>query len=205
MLQVSPPGLDFSSLKVTMPEDPTLKEFEAQRAALAEIDLAPLSPTSAPGSSPSAAAAQLPPADSSTAASSSAVSSPTGKSAAAGGSSPTAVVPQDPGQLAQGTRASNILPNRAPIWQDIARYLRNPLKPAVLAMSRPDAKKNITTLVKAFGEHAMLRELANLVLIMVRKNARTCLLRVINASTIFACVLPCSVLLPAFADLRLWS
>ncbi len=34
-------------------------------------------------------------------------------------------------------------------------------------MSRPDAKKNITTLVKAFGENAMLRELANLVLIMV--------------------------------------
>ena len=35
-------------------------------------------------------------------------------------------------------------------------------------MSRPDTKKNITTLVKAFGENAMLRELANLVLIMVR-------------------------------------
>jgi len=36
-------------------------------------------------------------------------------------------------------------------------------------MSRPDAKKNITTLVKAFGENQMLRELANLVLIMVRR------------------------------------
>lgn len=35
-------------------------------------------------------------------------------------------------------------------------------------MSRPDAKKNITTLVKAFGENPTLRELANLVLIMVR-------------------------------------
>ncbi len=34
-------------------------------------------------------------------------------------------------------------------------------------MSRPDAKKNITTLVKAFGENSTLRELANLVLIMV--------------------------------------
>ena len=155
-----------------MPEDPTLKEFEAQRAALAEIDLAPLSPSGAPDSSPSAAAAQhaqqqgQPGADGGAAASSSAVSSPTGKSAAPGVSSPTAEA-QEPTQLAQGTRISNILPDRAPIWQDIARYLRNPLKPAVLAMSRPDAKKNITTLVKAFGEHAMLRELANLVLIMV--------------------------------------
>lgn len=34
-------------------------------------------------------------------------------------------------------------------------------------MSRPDPKKNLTTLVEAFGKHAMLRELANLVLIMV--------------------------------------
>jgi sucrose-phosphate synthase len=35
-------------------------------------------------------------------------------------------------------------------------------------MSRPDAKKNITTLVKAFGQNPMLRELSNLVLVMVR-------------------------------------
>ena len=51
--------------------------------------------------------------------------------------------------------------------QEISRYLRNPHKPAILAMSRPDPKKNITTLVKAFGENKTLRSLANLVLIMV--------------------------------------
>lgn len=51
--------------------------------------------------------------------------------------------------------------------QEIFRFLRNPRKPTILAMSRPDAKKNITTLVKAFGENPTLRELANLVLIMV--------------------------------------
>ncbi len=39
-------------------------------------------------------------------------------------------------------------------------------------MSRPDAKKNITTLVNAFGKNTMLRELANLVLIMVRVRGR---------------------------------
>lgn len=54
-----------------------------------------------------------------------------------------------------------------PLVQDIARFLRNPLKPAVLAMSRADPKKNITALVQAFAEHPMLRELANLVLVMV--------------------------------------
>lgn len=53
------------------------------------------------------------------------------------------------------------------VSQEIFRFLRNPRKPAILAMSRPDAKKNITTLVKAFGENPTLRELANLVLIMV--------------------------------------
>ncbi len=35
-------------------------------------------------------------------------------------------------------------------------------------MSRADPKKNITALVQAFAEHPMLRELANLVLVMVR-------------------------------------
>lgn len=33
----------------------------------------------------------------------------------------------------------------------------------ILALARPDPKKNITTLVKAFGECRPLRELANLV------------------------------------------
>ena len=53
------------------------------------------------------------------------------------------------------------------VAQEISKYLRNPHKPAILAMSRPDPKKNITTLVKAFGENKTLRGLANLVLIMV--------------------------------------
>ena len=51
--------------------------------------------------------------------------------------------------------------------QEVFRFLSNPRKPCILAMSRPDAKKNITTLVKAFGEHPQLRKLANLVLVMV--------------------------------------
>jgi sucrose-phosphate synthase len=45
----------------------------------------------------------------------------------------------------------------------VMRFLTNPHKPMILALSRPDPKKNITTLVKAFGECPPLRELANLV------------------------------------------
>ncbi|KAL3585453.1 hypothetical protein D5086_012320 [Populus alba] len=53
-----------------------------------------------------------------------------------------------------------------PIWAEIMRFFTNPRKPMILALARPDPKKNITTLVKAFGECRELRELANLTLIM---------------------------------------
>jgi hypothetical protein len=59
-------------------------------------------------------------------------------------------------------------------WTNVQKIfsfgLLNPRKPCILAMSRPDAKKNLTTLVKAFGENRTLRNLANLVLVMVRPN-----------------------------------
>ncbi|XP_020110635.1 probable sucrose-phosphate synthase 2 [Ananas comosus] len=54
----------------------------------------------------------------------------------------------------------------SPICSDVMRFFTNPHKPMILALSRPDPKKNITTLVKAFGECRPLRELANLTLIM---------------------------------------
>ncbi|KAJ4763301.1 Sucrose-phosphate synthase [Rhynchospora pubera] len=52
-----------------------------------------------------------------------------------------------------------------PIWEEIMRFFTNPHKPMILALARPDPKKNIATLVKAFGESRLLRELANLMLI----------------------------------------
>nr|AAL34531.1 sucrose-phosphate synthase [Ipomoea batatas] len=52
------------------------------------------------------------------------------------------------------------------IWTEIMRFFSNPRKPMILALARPDPKKNLTTLVKAFGECRPLRELANLTLIM---------------------------------------
>ena len=58
-----------------------------------------------------------------------------------------------------------------PIWDEIGRFLINHHKPAVLAIARPDAKKNLLVLVKAFGECRPLRELANLVLVMGNRDA----------------------------------
>ncbi|XWS22017.1 hypothetical protein CRYUN_Cryun30bG0107600 [Craigia yunnanensis] len=52
------------------------------------------------------------------------------------------------------------------IWSEIMRFFTNPHKPMILALSRPDPKKNVTTLLKAFGECQPLRELANLTLIL---------------------------------------
>ncbi|MQM16391.1 hypothetical protein Taro_049348 [Colocasia esculenta] len=58
-----------------------------------------------------------------------------------------------------------------PIWSEIMRFFMNPRKPMILALARPDPKKNILTLVKAFGECRPLRELANLTLIMGNRDA----------------------------------
>lgn len=54
-------------------------------------------------------------------------------------------------------------------WQ-VMKFLTNPHKPMILALSRPDPKKNITTLLKAFGECRPLKDLANLVSCAVTQN-----------------------------------
>eukprot|EP00250_Pteridium_aquilinum_P019358 c24397_g1_i1 orf=187-3420(+) len=53
-----------------------------------------------------------------------------------------------------------------PLWDEILHFFKNPAKPMILALARPDPKKNLQTLVKAFGESKPLRKLANLTLIM---------------------------------------
>ncbi|KAI5058490.1 hypothetical protein GOP47_0026660 [Adiantum capillus-veneris] len=53
-----------------------------------------------------------------------------------------------------------------PLCDEILHFFRNPAKPIILALARADPKKNIPTLVKAFGESKSLRKLANLTLIM---------------------------------------
>ncbi|XP_077217348.1 putative sucrose-phosphate synthase 1 [Tasmannia lanceolata] len=71
---------------------------------------------------------------------------------------------------AEGNEESSASPD-PPIWFEIMRFFTNPRKPMILALARPDPKKNITTLVKAFGECRPLRELANLTLVMGNRDA----------------------------------
>lgn len=56
-----------------------------------------------------------------------------------------------------------LLTKTVSLCMQIMRFFSNPRKPMILALARPDPKKNLTTLVKAFGECRPLRELANLV------------------------------------------
>ena len=49
---------------------------------------------------------------------------------------------------------------------EIDRFLHDPSKPMVLAMARPDERKNFSTLIHAYAGNERLRKEANLVLIM---------------------------------------
>ncbi|MGD8933741.1 MAG: HAD family hydrolase [Gammaproteobacteria bacterium] len=51
------------------------------------------------------------------------------------------------------------------IFFDISRFLQDSYKPIILALSRPDQRKNISTLVEAYGESEELKQIANLVII----------------------------------------
>lgn len=58
------------------------------------------------------------------------------------------------------------LGERSPdVLGDIRRFLDAPDKPMILALSRADGRKNIETLLKAYGESEELQKLANLVII----------------------------------------
>ncbi len=51
------------------------------------------------------------------------------------------------------------------IYYDLARFLRYPNRPIILALSRPDVRKNISTLVRAYGQSQLLRGSANLIIV----------------------------------------
>jgi sucrose-phosphate synthase len=55
--------------------------------------------------------------------------------------------------------------SRPPILKEVERFLVNPRKPIVFAMSRADEKKNIETLIHAFGKNSYLKKNANLLII----------------------------------------
>ena len=74
-----------------------------------------------------------------------------------------AVIP--PGVDLSRFRPPRRLAVRSPIHQSISKFLRDPKKPWILALSRPDERKNIHTLLDCYGETPALQERANLVII----------------------------------------
>lgn len=69
-----------------------------------------------------------------------------------------------------GTDLTRFHPPEGMEWQteiagEIARFLREPEKPIILALSRPDERKNISALITAYGSSQALQEAANLVVI----------------------------------------
>ena len=54
----------------------------------------------------------------------------------------------------------------APIAGAVRRFLKEPDRPMILALSRADARKNVAALVHAYGADPCLRERANLVLVI---------------------------------------
>lgn len=69
-----------------------------------------------------------------------------------------------------GTDLSSFHPPREsekanPISRELERFLHRPAKPMILALSRPDPKKNIVTLIDAYAQSPELRQAANLVIV----------------------------------------
>jgi sucrose-phosphate synthase len=63
---------------------------------------------------------------------------------------------------------------QASILQELNRFFIQPDKPLILALSRPDERKNISGLVKAYGEDRELQTMANLAVFAgIRKDIET--------------------------------
>jgi sucrose-phosphate synthase len=52
-----------------------------------------------------------------------------------------------------------------PFAKSLGRFLQQPDKPIILALSRPDERKNILTLLEVYGESSQLQKAANLVIV----------------------------------------
>lgn len=51
------------------------------------------------------------------------------------------------------------------LFLELNKHLKEPDKPIILALSRPDRRKNIAALLQAYGESAELQDMANLVIV----------------------------------------
>ena len=64
--------------------------------------------------------------------------------------------------LGEGEEKEEALFARSSLKQELNRFFQYPDKPIILALSRPDKRKNIQGLVRAFGEDNELQAMANL-------------------------------------------
>jgi sucrose-phosphate synthase len=64
--------------------------------------------------------------------------------------------------LPETTRDETELHAQGSILQQLNRFFKQPEKPIILALCRPDKKKNISGLIKAYGEDLELQTMANL-------------------------------------------
>lgn len=64
----------------------------------------------------------------------------------------------------QGTEKNSDIAN------ELRRFLKQPNKPMILALSRPDPRKNIVSLIEAYGESTQLQQVANLVIVAGNRN-----------------------------------
>ena len=58
----------------------------------------------------------------------------------------------------------------SPMYRELGRFLLNPDRPMILALSRPDTRKNITALLEAYGESEAMQAAANLVVFAGNRN-----------------------------------
>ena len=61
---------------------------------------------------------------------------------------------------------SGVVADPSSIQQEINKFLTDPTKPMILALSRPDERKNIIALLEAFGQEPRLKAMANLVIVV---------------------------------------
>ena len=53
----------------------------------------------------------------------------------------------------------------SPLFKELTSHLKTPDKPIILALSRPEIRKNIASLIEAFGQSPSLQKIANLIII----------------------------------------
>lgn len=70
-----------------------------------------------------------------------------------------------PGTDLEQFTAPNNTEYQQPVYGQLCRFFLNPDKPIILALSRPDPRKNIITLIETYGESKKLQQYANLVII----------------------------------------